>query len=207
MLVFFPFFFFFLSQLTPPPLPPPRLLKEYLGDLGDLILKWPSSPFLGKDYISLDGNECFSAHKLALFLKKNSLAELSGHVSYRPNEKMWLVRTGTSIQFDTLFVKRCFVAQIFSLFWWTYQTLALQLPDLLFVWLKTKLDFNLSYFQIKVDCCSSTLSTQKGTRVNFHIILCQIWVCTWDTPHTMIFISITDSSTLTICRNFIINVN
>lgn len=32
----FPFFFFFLSQLTPPP---PRLLKEYLGDLGDLILK------------------------------------------------------------------------------------------------------------------------------------------------------------------------
>lgn len=31
----FPFFFFFLSQLNPPP----RLLKEYLGDLGDLILK------------------------------------------------------------------------------------------------------------------------------------------------------------------------
>lgn len=93
------------------------------------------------------------------------------------------------------------------LFVWTNQTLALQLPDLLFVWLKTKLDFNRSYYQIKVDCCSSTLSTQKGTGVNFHIILCQIWVCTWDTPHTMIFISITDSSTLTIFRNFIINVN
>ena len=77
-MVFFPFFFFFffLSLLSPPP--PPRLLKEYLGDLGDLILKWPSSPFLGKDYISLDGNECFSAHKLALFLKKIHLLSFQG---------------------------------------------------------------------------------------------------------------------------------
>ena len=32
----FPFFFFFKSAYPPPP---PRLLKEYLGDLGDLILK------------------------------------------------------------------------------------------------------------------------------------------------------------------------
>ena len=35
---FFFFFFFFYFSLPPPP-PPPRLLKEYLGDLGDLILK------------------------------------------------------------------------------------------------------------------------------------------------------------------------
>lgn len=170
-------------------------------------MKWPSSPFLGKDYISLDGNECFSAHKLALFLKKIHLLSFQGmyHTDQMKRCGWWGQEHQSSL--ILLFVKRCFVAQIFSLFWWTNQTLALQLPDLLFVWLKTKLDFNLSYFQIKVDCCSSTLSTQKGTRVNFHIILCQIWVCTWDTPHTMIFISITDSSTLTICRNFIINVN